>query len=145
QHRLYAYSGYPLAAKSRLSVLAFEGLPASVQAQLFIDINAQQKSVKQSLLQELYGELHKGASDPAFKVRSLISQAIQALDTDCESAFYQRIQNSEEKKDTTRCISWNSLFRVLDSDLTVSRKKAGIVYGPLWVKNDDGATKERIV
>ena len=50
QHRLFAYSGHPMAAKARLSVMAFEGLPASIQAKLFIDINAEQKSVKQSLL-----------------------------------------------------------------------------------------------
>ena len=40
QHRLFAYSGHPLATTSHLSVLGFEGLPPSKQAQLFIDINA---------------------------------------------------------------------------------------------------------
>jgi DNA sulfur modification protein DndB len=53
QHRLFAYSGHERAAQSRLSVLAFDGLAPSEQARLFIDINAKQKSVKQSLLQEL--------------------------------------------------------------------------------------------
>jgi DNA sulfur modification protein DndB len=57
QHRLFAYSGHPRAATSHLSVLAFEGLSPSMQASLFVDINAKQKSVKQSLLQELYSEL----------------------------------------------------------------------------------------
>src|SRR5207244_8789476 len=48
QHRLFAYSGHTKAHKSKLSVLAFEGLPPSKQAELFIDINAKQKSVYQS-------------------------------------------------------------------------------------------------
>jgi len=64
QHRLYAYSGHERAAKSRLVVLAFEGLPASRQASFFVDINAKQKAVKQSLLQELYAELHWDADEP---------------------------------------------------------------------------------
>ena len=50
QHRLFAYSGHDRAKNSHLSVLAFEGIPPSVQAQLFVDINAKQKSVKASLL-----------------------------------------------------------------------------------------------
>jgi DGQHR domain-containing protein len=58
QHRLFAYSGHEKALKSKLTVLAFEGLKPSKQAELFIDINAKQKSVKQSLLQELYAELN---------------------------------------------------------------------------------------
>ena len=41
-----------------VSVMAFVGLEASEQARLFVDINARQKKVKQSLLQELYSELH---------------------------------------------------------------------------------------
>src|SRR6266849_6675661 len=43
QHRLYAYSGHDRATKSRLSVLAFDGLAPSEQARIFIDINAKQK------------------------------------------------------------------------------------------------------
>jgi DNA sulfur modification protein DndB len=58
QHRLFAYSGHERAQTSHLSVLAFQNLPASQQAQLFIDINHEQKSVKRSLLQELYAELN---------------------------------------------------------------------------------------
>ncbi len=67
QHRLFAYSGHVQAAKARLSVLAFEKLPSSTQAQLFVDINAEQKSVKQSLLQELYAGLHENATEPEMR------------------------------------------------------------------------------
>ena len=37
QHRLFAYSGHERATTSHLSVLAFVNLPASQQAQLFVD------------------------------------------------------------------------------------------------------------
>ena len=146
QHRLFAYSGHPQASKAYLSVLAFESLPASTQARLFIDINAEQKSVKQSLLQELYADLHKDATDPTKRVRAIIAQIIQWLDGDLDSAFYERIQASEDKKDDIRCISWNSLFRVLDSDLFISATKRGEnLFGPLWCDEGNGTTRERSV
>lgn len=146
QHRLFAYSGQPQSSKAYLSVLAFESLPSSTQARLFIDINAEQKSVKQSLLQELYADLHKDATDPTKRVRAIIAQIIQWLDGDPDSAFYERIQASEDKKDDIRCISWNSLFRVLDSDLFISATKKGdSLFGPLWCDEDNGITRERAV
>jgi len=105
QHRLFAYSGHKNASTSLLSVLAFEGLPPSKQAELFIDINAKQKRVKQSLLQELYAELHWDAEDDRDKVSAIVSKAIQDLDSDPTSPFCQRIQSADDDKSPTRCIS----------------------------------------
>ncbi len=139
QHRLYAYSGHDRAASSLLSVLAFELLPSDIQAELFIDINSKQKRVKQSLLQELYGDLHKDAPDPEFRIRSLISQTIKSFDTDRESPFFQRVQTAEEKRSKKRCITWSSLFQSLSESTFTSEEK-----GVLWI-DDDNATKERII
>lgn len=148
QHRLFAYSGHVRAAKARLAVVAFENLPPSKQAELFIDINAEQKSVKQSLLQELYAELHWNATDPAIRLRAIISKVTQSLDREPESAFYQRILTADDRKDSTRCISFTSIFRALeDSDLYIAPvKKAGITeYGPLWGGDDNEITRKRTV
>lgn len=148
QHRLFAYSGLARAAKSRLAVLAFENLPPSKQAELFIDINAEQKSVKQSLLQELYAELHWNATDPAIRLRAIVSKVTQSLDSDPESVFYQRILTADDRKDAMRCISFTSIFRALeDSDLYIAPvKKAGITeYGPLWGGDDNEITRKRTV
>ncbi|HEU5407999.1 MAG TPA: DGQHR domain-containing protein, partial [Nitrospira sp.] len=148
QHRLFAYSGYDRADKARLAVLAFENLPPSKQAELFIDINAEQRSVKQSLLQELYAELHWNATDPEIRLRAIVSKAIQYLDADPESPFYQRILTADARKDALRCISLTSVFRALEtSDLYFAPvKKAGIVeYGPLWGGDDNELTRKRTV
>jgi len=148
QHRLFAYSGLAKAAKARLSILAFESLPPSTQAELFIDINAEQKSVKQSLLQELYAELHWNATDPSIRVRAIVAKAIKSLDADPESAFYQRILASDDKRDAVRCISLTSVFRALDNSefYVAPTKKEGIVdYGPLWAGDDSEATRRRTV
>jgi DGQHR domain-containing protein len=145
QHRLFAYSGHDRAARSRLSVLAFDGLVPSEQARLFIDINAKQKSVKQSLLQELYAELHWDADDPSVRVRAIISKAIQDLDSDPESPLYERIQTSDLGKDATRCISLTSLYGALEkTDFLIAKEKQRhiVEYGPLWA-GDNRSTLKR--
>lgn len=144
QHRLYGYSGHERASKSHLSVLAFDGLAPSEQARLFIDINARQKTVKRSLLQELYAELHWDADDPAVRVRAIISKAIQDLDADPESPLYQRVQTADAGKSETRCISLTSLYGVLEkADFFIVKERQGQVleYGPLWSVDNESTLK----
>ena len=145
QHRLFAYSGHPQASKARLSVLAFEMLPPSDQSQLFIDINHEQKSVKQSLLRELFSSLHEDAKEPELRIQAIISQVILSLDSDPNSPFYQRIQTSDDKKDAIRCITLASLFRVLDTGFYFVGPRRGDVveYGPLWSSQGNEATRIR--
>lgn len=147
QHRLYAYSGHEKAHSSHLSVLAFEGLSASKQAQLFIDINAKQKSVKQSLLQELYAELHWDAADPAVRVRAIVSKAIQVLDADVGSSFKGKIQTADSTRDNIRCVSITSIFGSLEkTGFFISKEKKGAVieFGALW-SGDNKSTLHRTV
>jgi DNA sulfur modification protein DndB len=135
QHRLFGYSGSTKAARSRLAVLAFSGLKPGDQAGMFISINSKQKSVKQSLLQELYAELHWEAEDEALRVRAIISKVIQSLNEDKASPFYGRIQTADDGRDEKRCISLTSMFSALDkSELYIAGEKGGQVveYGPLW-------------
>ncbi len=144
QHRLFAYSGHEMAAKSRLSVLAFDGLAPSEQARLFIDINAKQKSVKQSLLQELYAELHWDADDDSIRTRAIISKAIQDMDKDPESPLFQRIQTADVGKDAIRCISLASLYGAIEkAGFHIAKEKKGHVleYGPLWAGDNDATLK----
>jgi DGQHR domain-containing protein len=144
QHRLFAYSGHERAARSRLSVLAFDGLDPSEQAKLFIDINAKQKSVKRSLLQELYAELHWNAEDDAIRVRAIISKAIQDMDSDPESPLYERIQTADVGKDDIRCISLTSLYGAIEkASFHIGKEKKGHVleYGPLWAGSNEATLK----
>jgi DNA sulfur modification protein DndB len=114
QHRLFAYANHPLARKSLISVMAFVGLEPSEQARLFVDINAQQRKVKHSLLQELYAELHWDADEPEVRVQAILSKVIQVLDTDIASPFYQRILKADDTKTDVRCISLTSVFRAME-------------------------------
>jgi len=147
QHRLYAYAGHEAAGRSVVTVLAFAGLDPSQQARLFIDINAEQKKVKQSLLQELYAELHWTADDPQVRVRAILSKAIQILDTEPGSPLFGRILKADEARTDRRCISLTSIFHaVAKTEFFIARTKKGQVleYGPLWT-GDTTTTLKRTV
>lgn len=146
QHRLFSYSGHPRASKSRVAVLAFEGLAPSEQARLFIDINAKQKSVKQSLLEELYAELHWDAADDTVRIRAIISKAVQELGADPESPLYGRILTADLVKDDVRCITLTSLYSAIGkTEFYFEKIKQNVVeYGPLWA-GENTATLKRTV
>ncbi len=146
QHRLYAYSGHPRAARSVVSVLAFEDLPPSQQAQLFIDINAQQKSVKQSLLQELYAELHWDSEDVEDRTSAVISKAIQTLGQERDSPLYDRVLLSDTTRTPQRCISLTSMFSVLEKTgfYRVARRGMPSEAGPLWTDDNDRTLRRTV-
>jgi DNA sulfur modification protein DndB len=143
QHRLFAYSGHERASTSYLNVLAFEALPPHRQAQLFIDINHEQKSVKQNLLQELYAELHWEAEDEDTRVGAIISKAIQVLDEQKDSPFYERILWSDDIRTPKRCITLNALFRAINQPKMFIVKNK-VEYGPLWA-GENAKTLKRTV
>lgn len=147
QHRLFAYANHPLARKSLVSVMAFVGLEPSEQARLFVDINARQKKVKQSLLQELYAELHWDAKEPEVRVQAILSKAVQALDTSLSSPFHARILKADDARSETRCISLTSLFGALDkAGFFIERiRKGGIPdFGPLWRGKNEATVKRTV-
>lgn len=147
QHRLFAYSGHEYARTGHLSVLAFEGIAPSAQAKLFVDINAKQKSVKPSLLQELFAELHWDAESPGVRVQAIISKAVQSLDLEKDSPFFGRIQTADAAKDSVRCISLASMFRALERhEFFIDKEEHNEVVdaGPFWAGSSE-KTLERAV
>ena len=147
QHRLFAYANHPLARKSLVSVMAFVGLRPSEQARMFVDINAQQRKVKQSLLQELYAELHWDAGEPEVRVQAILSKAIQAIDTDPRSPLRGRVLKADDVRSELRCVSLTSIFHAMErSEFFIARTRKGEVveFGPLW-DVDNEATLARTV
>lgn len=140
QHRLFSYSGHPRAKTGHLAVLAFEGIPPSAQARLFVDINAKQKSVKPSLLQELYSELNWDAEDPSIRVQAIVSKAVQILDSDKDSPLFDRIRTADSTKDAKRCISLASVYGALEKQnfyIVKASKGHLIETGPLWAGSNE--------
>jgi DNA sulfur modification protein DndB len=142
QHRLYAYSyaGEEAAARGRLSVLAFDGLPGRLQQKLFQEINGEQKSVKKSLLQQLYSDLHHDADDPTWKAKAAISRAIQELTDDPDSPLFDRVLLATAPRTDTRCITMPSLFGALDKPgffwFSLRGNQINRV-GPFWDSSED--------
>jgi DNA sulfur modification protein DndB len=139
QHRLFAYSGHARGMSSYLNVLAFAGLSASKQAQLFVDINSEQRRVKRSLLVELDAVLKWDSEDEDKRVNAIISRAALALDEEMTSPLRNRLLPSDVQKTETRCITLTSLTAALDKPgfFIAARKKGITEYGPLW--RDDPA------
>jgi hypothetical protein len=124
-------------------VLAFQDLPASQQAQLFIDINHEQRSVKRSLLQELYAELNWDAADEDRRLGAVVSKAVQALDRLKDSPLCGRIQLTDDSPTDQRCISLTSIFSALNQpDMFIVKK--GVQYGPLWAGDNDRTLKRTV-
>lgn len=136
QHRLFAYADSSRADTSHLNVLAFDKLPASRQAELFIDINHEQKSVKRSLLIELFAELNWDSEDEEKRISAVVSKASQALEQQIDSPFHERILMADDTRTSLRCISIQSIFRALIAP-GMFVIKAGEEYGPLWRSKND--------
>ena len=71
-------------------VLAFEKLEATKEAELFMTINHEQKSVSPSLLITLQADLKLGSTDPREAISALASGLLRALNADNTSPFYSR-------------------------------------------------------
>ena len=91
QHRLYGFSRLTDEFLDQsLFVLAFEKMAVQKEADLFITINHQQKSVPQSLLVSLLADIRMGDSDPATAQSALASAIVRSLNTDKSSPLGRR-------------------------------------------------------
>jgi DNA sulfur modification protein DndB len=143
QHRLFAYAGSAMADKSELIVLAFAGLAPSEQAKLFVDINGEQKSVKQNLLVELWAELFWDSPDLTARTKAVISKTIMALDTERDSALFGRINKADDKSTDIRCLSLQTLTAALNKpEFFVSASRNVITPGAFWAQ-DNESTRRR--
>ena len=92
QHRLYGYA--PLSDKhldQNIMVVAFEGLEKAEEANLFVTINHEQKSVPKTLLDDLEGELKWGSDKPSERVGAISARLVGLLNNDLGEALYGRV------------------------------------------------------
>lgn len=91
QHRLFGFTN--LSDKYLdlpLFIIAFERLAAQKEADLFITINHEQKSVPKGLLVALQADLKMGSDDPKQALAAIGSALIRAISNDNTSALYRR-------------------------------------------------------
>jgi len=92
QHRLYGYA--PLAEKfldQNVMVVAFEELKKEEEANLFVTINHEQKSVPKTLLDDLEGELKWGSDKPSERVGAISARLVGLMNNDIGEPLYGRV------------------------------------------------------
>lgn len=92
QHRLYGFS--PIDDKfldQNVIVVAFEKMSKPEEAQLFVTINHEQKSVPKHLLDDLEGELKWGSDVPSERIGAIASRLINCLNADVGLPFFNRV------------------------------------------------------
>jgi len=109
QHRLFGYAHSKRSLnkndKSTFPVLAYENLSYSEEAQMFIDINHEQKSVPTNLLKEIYSNLHAEEKDFNKRIDALASKVVLALNDRMASPLEDRIATTGKKKTQQRCLT----------------------------------------
>ena len=106
QHRLYGFS--PIRDEfldQNIIVVAFEMLPRPEEANLFVTINHEQKSVPKHLLDDLEGELKWGSDVPSERVGAIAARLINYLNTDVGEPFYNRITQQGLPSTNKTCLT----------------------------------------
>lgn len=106
QHRLYGFS--PLKEEfldQNVIVIAFEMLPRPEEANLFVTINHEQKTVPKHLLDDLEGELKWGSEIPSERIGAIAARLINYLNTDVGEPFYNRITQQGIPSTNKTCLT----------------------------------------
>jgi len=92
QHRLYGYSNMDDSyLDHNISVIAFEKLSKEDEANMFVTINHEQKTVPKNLLDDLEGELKWGSSRPSERIGAICARLVNILNLDFGEPFYSRL------------------------------------------------------
>ncbi|MEO0509697.1 MAG: DGQHR domain-containing protein [Verrucomicrobiota bacterium] len=106
QHRLYGYA--PLDNKfldQNIFVIAFEKLKQEEEANLFVQINSQQKPVPKTLLDDLEGELKWGSENPGERIGAIAARLIGLMNTDVGEPLYNRVTQQGIPPTETTCLT----------------------------------------
>jgi DGQHR domain-containing protein len=140
QHRLYGFS--PAEDKfldQNIVVIAFERMSKSEEAQLFVTINHEQKSVPKHLLDDLEGELKWGSDVPTERIGAIASRLINCLNTDVGLPFYNRLTQQGIPSTNKTCLTIPAIKDALRRSALLGKAAANnTVYdrGPLSGTSD---------
>lgn len=146
QHRLYGFANLPdKHIDSNIFIVAFEQLPRQEEANLFVTINHEQKSVPKTLLDDLQGELKWGSEVPAERIGAIAARLIGFLNSDVGEPFYGRITQQGIPATSKTCLTVPALKEGLRRSGLIGRpilKDKQLELGPLSGATDS-ATLER--
>ncbi|KHK64252.1 DGQHR domain-containing protein [Pseudomonas frederiksbergensis] len=146
QHRLYGFA--PVSSKHQaqnIVVIAFEKLPKNEEANLFVTINHEQKSVPKNLLDDLEGELKWESSKPLERIGAISARLISILNSDIGEPLYGKLTTQGMKGNDSVCLTVPALKQALSKSGLIGKavlKNKVYALGPLSDANDT-ATVER--
>ena len=132
QHRLFGYGQTDERRTHKIPVVAFVNLPGQEQADMFVTINATQRSVPQNLLMTLRAEFDWDSKDPSEATYAAEVRLVRELNDRMDSMLHRRIVLAEETKDEERCLTLRYLQRegLRRTTLLASVRQGGLVKGP---------------
>ncbi len=143
QHRLYGFARTEFASKGKVPVLAFEGLTAAEEVNMFVDINSKQVRVPKGLLVELEPEILDPTAGPQDKLRQLNSRVAANLATKRSSPLYDLVAGEWGSDSTSRPITRPSLRDAVRDSQIVGRIAAGVFAPGSLYSNDDSSSVDR--
>ncbi len=147
QHRLYGFAHLsPEYLRENIIVVAFEGMVHKDEAELFVTINHEQKSVPRNLLDDLEGELKWGSRIPKERIGAICARLVQLLNADVGEPFYNRVAQQGIRASDYTCLTIPGIKKGLRQTglmgrETMKRKiyEAGAFCGPTDAKTLDKA------
>lgn len=141
QHRLYGYSVVEQSfSNQNIAVIAFEGLKREEEANLFVTINHEQKSVPRTLLDELDADLKWGSSIPSERLASISARIVQSLTEETGGPLFRRVIAQGMRADDVSCLTMPEIKGgIVRSHLIgkLAQKRKMYVSGPLASDTDE--------
>ncbi len=140
QHRLYGYSSLPNKYQSQnVVVIAFEKLPKEEEANLFVTINHEQKTVPKTLLDDLEGELKWASDKPTERIGAISSRLIGVLNNDIGEPLYGRVTTQGIQATDITCLTVPALKEGIRRSNLIGKtalKQSTYILGPLCDASD---------
>jgi len=106
QHRLYGFAHLEDEyLNQNIAIIAFEKMSIEQEADLFVTINHEQKSVPKTLLDDLEGELKWGSDVPSERIGAVGARLINILNADIGEPFYNRVTQQGIKATNRTCLT----------------------------------------
>lgn len=145
QHRLYGYSVIdPKFSKQNIAVIAFEGLKREDEANLFVTINHEQKSVPRTLLDELDADLKWGSTNPTERLAAVSARIVQTMAEEVGGPIFRRVIAQGIQGDDVMCLTMPEIKGgIVRSHLigSLAQKRKLLVDGPLTGASDLATVK----
>lgn len=145
QHRLYGFAGTKWAKSTQLPVLAFEGLPPSEEARMFVDINNKQVKVSRNLLVDLMSELYWDSPVAEEAYHALLSRVVAVLGRDIASPLRNKMVQEGETQAADTPLTITAVYEALKKSALIGTVRKGVLHpGPLYEKDSQGAVRRSV-